>query len=279
MGRKFFPSKNGNMVLTRSKDKKIISLTNFEKFHPNEEFFKIKAWTVKLSRFKSQDNFVSLQHGMNQYYARNKGSFDELIEVSFVGGGKFVQLIYMESVERDLVQQQQYELLMQEKQQEREENATRMASPTVAGGQQSIGNRNAPRKAKKYVFFEVKTGNVVFEYGGIQAPFTISRGPLGEDVQIYELGCLVKEIREESFLPQLVFFFAGDFMDPTIKKFQVTMKYAMNYATIEMRKLFELRSQQEKMDYIQDNIKSIINRSSDDGYLNYFPFDDDWLTS
>jgi hypothetical protein len=57
------------------------------------------------------------------------------------------------------------------------------------------------------------------------------------------------------------------------------MKYAMNYATIEMRKLFELRSQQEKMDYIQDNIKSIINRSSDDGYLNYFPFDDDWLTS
>jgi hypothetical protein len=60
MGRKFFPSKNGNMVLTRSKDKKIISLTNFEKFHPNEEFFKIKAWTVKLSRFTSQDNFASL---------------------------------------------------------------------------------------------------------------------------------------------------------------------------------------------------------------------------
>jgi hypothetical protein len=31
MGRKFFPSENGNMVLTRSKDKKIISLTNFDK--------------------------------------------------------------------------------------------------------------------------------------------------------------------------------------------------------------------------------------------------------
>ena len=30
MGRKFFPSKNGNMTLTRSYDKKLISLANFD---------------------------------------------------------------------------------------------------------------------------------------------------------------------------------------------------------------------------------------------------------
>jgi hypothetical protein len=28
-------------------------------------------------------------------------------------------------------------------------------------------NRAAPRKAKKYVFFDEKSGEVVFEYGGI----------------------------------------------------------------------------------------------------------------
>tara|TARA_B110000285_G_scaffold206261_1_gene244688 strand:+ start:871 stop:972 length:102 start_codon:yes stop_codon:yes gene_type:complete len=31
MGRKFFPAKNGNMELTRSKDKKVVSLTNFDR--------------------------------------------------------------------------------------------------------------------------------------------------------------------------------------------------------------------------------------------------------
>ena len=35
----------------------------------------------------------------------------------------------------------------------------------------------------------------------------------GKEIEVYELGCLVKEIREEGFDPQLVFFFAGDFMD------------------------------------------------------------------
>jgi hypothetical protein len=50
------------------------------------------------------------------------------------------------------------------------------------------------------VFFEVSTGNIVFEYGGIQNPILI-KSPSGEDVPIYELGCLVKEIREETFFP------------------------------------------------------------------------------
>ena len=36
----------------------------------------------------------------------------------------------------------------------------------------------------------------------------------GEETDIFELGVLAKEIREEAFNPQLVFFFVGDFMDP-----------------------------------------------------------------
>lgn len=60
MGRKFFPSENGNMVLTRSKDKKIISLTNFNEWDDNGQYFKISAWTIKLKKFMSEDNFERL---------------------------------------------------------------------------------------------------------------------------------------------------------------------------------------------------------------------------
>jgi len=38
-----------------------------------------------------------------------------------------------------------------------------------------------------------------------------------EEVDIFELGCLVKEIREDAFNPHICFFFAGDFMDAQIK--------------------------------------------------------------
>jgi hypothetical protein len=42
----------------------------------------------------------------------------------------------------------------------------------------------------------------------------IAMKPQGEETDIFELGVLVKEIREEAFNPEMVFFFAGDFMDP-----------------------------------------------------------------
>lgn len=74
---------------------------------------------------------------------------------------------------------------------------TSVPSPRSA---EDIGNRELPRKAKKYVFFNVANGNLMFEYGGIQSPVTF-KNPSGEDVIIYELGCLVKEIREENFDP------------------------------------------------------------------------------
>ena len=51
MGRRFFSSQEGNMTLTRSYDKKLISLANFEHKHEHKEYFKIKAWTTKLGAF------------------------------------------------------------------------------------------------------------------------------------------------------------------------------------------------------------------------------------
>ena len=109
MGRKFFPSENGNMVLTRSKDKKVVSLTNFDENDDNGENFRTLAWTNKLKKFETADEFQSLNNGMNAYYSKVKDSFDQLVEVSFVGNSKFVQLVYIEAKSRSLVEQQLYE--------------------------------------------------------------------------------------------------------------------------------------------------------------------------
>lgn len=109
MGRKYFPSENGNMVLTRSKDKKIISIANFNKEDPNGEYFKILAWTNKLKKFETHDRFELLHNGINEYYSAVKDTFDELVEVSFVGNSKFVQIIYYEAQPRSLEEQQAYE--------------------------------------------------------------------------------------------------------------------------------------------------------------------------
>ena len=104
MGRKFFPSLNGNMMLTRSKDKKVVSLTNFDRESTNGDYFKTLAWTIKLKVFETADEFELLNSGMNQYFNTIKDTFDELIEVSFVGNSKFVQLVYMEAKPRTLVE-------------------------------------------------------------------------------------------------------------------------------------------------------------------------------
>lgn len=94
------------MVMTRSKDKKIVSLTNFDRTNPDGLFFKTLGWTNKLKVFSTADNFELLNNGMNDYFSRNAESFDQLVEVSFVGNSKFVQLIYIEARERSLVEQQ-----------------------------------------------------------------------------------------------------------------------------------------------------------------------------
>ena len=90
--------------MTRSKDKKVISLTNFEENHPEGQYFKTLAFTNKLKIFSTADNFEMLNNGMNYYYSQNLDNFDELVEVSFVGNSKFVQLIYIEAKERSLIE-------------------------------------------------------------------------------------------------------------------------------------------------------------------------------
>lgn len=65
MGRKFFESKEGNMTLTRSTDKRCISLVNFENDNKDDKFFKLMAWSIKLQPFPIPQ---CLNDAMSNYY-------------------------------------------------------------------------------------------------------------------------------------------------------------------------------------------------------------------
>ena len=74
--------------------------------------------------------------------------------------------------------------------------------------------------------------------------------PNGNEIEVYEMGCLIKEIREEGFNPQIIFFFCGDFMDQQIKEQQVIFKWAMNTVQISMKQIFDLEFNEEKNDFV-----------------------------
>lgn len=132
-----------------------------------------------------------------------------------------------------------------------------------------------PRKARKSVFFR-DDGKIVFEYGGIQQPFATKNSD-GGMVPIFEMGCLVKEIREQEFDPQICFFFSGDFMPKEVKDKQMVFKWGMNFVPIPMIEIFELDSQEEKIGMIRENMKAVVQQSETDGFFNFFPFDNRWI--
>lgn len=43
------------MMITRSKNKKIISLVNFDIFDRDQDYFKILAWSIKLRKIDLSD--------------------------------------------------------------------------------------------------------------------------------------------------------------------------------------------------------------------------------
>ena len=93
----------------------------------------------------------------------------------------------------------------------------------------------------KYVFFNAITGEVEFEYGGFKEPIRCKTKE-DKDIAIYELGVLVKEIREQQFNPYFSIFFAGDFMDPRIKTNNM-LKWGFATLNIDFRVLLRIPSQ------------------------------------
>jgi len=105
---------------------------------------------------------------MNKYYKRVRDTFDELIEVSFVGGSKFVQLVYYEAKPRSLKEQQDYEFNIEKEKVKKntsmelnnmnrngDDSTYRRTRKEGDNNFDSYRKRQAPRRAKKYVFFEV----------------------------------------------------------------------------------------------------------------------------
>lgn len=67
----------------------------------------------------------------------------------------------------------------------------------------------------------------------------------GDVVQLYELGLLIKEIREEKWAPKFYFFTAGDFWSEEFKQKQFIFRWALNVVVIDMDELFSQGSQEE----------------------------------
>ena len=61
------------------------------------------SWTNRLKKFPRGDkDFSILENGLNEYFSAVKETFDEFVELSFVGNSKYVQLIYFEAKKRGL---------------------------------------------------------------------------------------------------------------------------------------------------------------------------------
>ena len=77
MGRKLIKPHNGNMSLTRSRDRKTITLTNFEKNNDSGQYFKVFAWNAtNLKAFEITEEF---HKAINRYYDNNKDIFGDVI--------------------------------------------------------------------------------------------------------------------------------------------------------------------------------------------------------
>ena len=69
-------SKDGNMTLTRSTDKKVFSLVNFDKYDTLDKFFKLQAWKINLKHWLPTSGQMDLvNEGMNQYYKKVVNNF------------------------------------------------------------------------------------------------------------------------------------------------------------------------------------------------------------
>lgn len=55
------------MTLTRSYDKRLISLLNFSQYNEEKNYFQLKAWTTKLDPWAVSEE---LNKGLNDYYMK-----------------------------------------------------------------------------------------------------------------------------------------------------------------------------------------------------------------
>jgi hypothetical protein len=102
--------------------------------------------------------------------ANNRKHFNKLISVTFAGRCSMVELVYLEEQPRSLAEQKHYRANIDEKYHQKNSlnkaSSERPTSNVDDKLKKDISNINV-RTAKKYVYFDVATGAVKFEYGGV----------------------------------------------------------------------------------------------------------------
>ena len=78
----------------------------------------------------------------------------------------------------------------------------------------------------------------MFEYGGIRKPMDVTNQN-GEVVQLYELGMLVKEVREDKWKPKMYFFTSGNLWSQAFISEQYIFKWALCVVVVDMDELFK----------------------------------------
>lgn len=81
------------MTLCRSKDKKIISLCNFDKANKLNDNFILEAWKMDLTPVPVNK---AVTDSMSIFYNSEKEHVSKLEEVSFIGNCKYVKMTYIE---------------------------------------------------------------------------------------------------------------------------------------------------------------------------------------
>lgn len=176
----YAPTRDGNMLLVQSNDHTTISLCYFNpKVHEFEsrlrdksmqnqkQVFKIMAWSlVDQCRLVPMEKMDALNQAMCEYYETHKDTFSIFKEAKFMSGTKHVVLTYFEKKDKN----PDYETYTGDVKNKKFFNEL----------------KGRKKKAIKYVVFEVQTGKVVLEWGGVYFGINESTG----QYDLYHLGML-----------------------------------------------------------------------------------------
>ena len=126
------------------------------------------------------------------------------------------------------------------------------------------------------MFFDVETGEVKLNYGGVHEPLKVTNVN-GETVEVYELGLRIKEIRELDFDSRIFFFMCGDLWENDIRQQQVFHKWCLMNIEMELDELMALGTSENINAYINEEIAKNIPGGQHEQRINFFLFDSNWI--
>ena len=119
----------------------------------------------------------------------------------------YCKMSYVEMCMRPLQEQREYDFLMADQNIDKDEGKHI---------NKAFSDSMNPRRCRKHAFFSTKTGKKVWEYGGVKECLEVTNCN-GQNVKVYELGMLFKEVQEKAYKPFVMIVIAGDFLPTHMK--------------------------------------------------------------